>query len=297
MTTEPETNDTLEPLAQQLDASNDYQVLRRFRPVNQYHPPQEPPYHQVCLIDTETTGLDTSACEIIELGYQVVEFDSHGNFYRVLLAKNFLNEPEGDISAEVTQVTGLTREDVQGHRIPWQEVEADLAEVPFCVAHNAAFDRPVVERYHHLFVDKVWGCSASQIDWFHLAKVSSRSQEFLCWKVGQFFYDAHRALDDVQALTHLLSQPISDERLPALHFLLQAIRQQKVLIKATGAPFELKDALRQRGYRWQVTERVWQKVFEASQQQDEIAWLIENNTPNATIIKLKATDTFSVRAQ
>lgn len=291
------TDTNLETLAQQLDASGDYQVLRRFQAVSQYQAPQGDDYHKVCIIDTETTGLDTSVCEIIELGYQVVEFDSQGHFYRVLLAKNFLNEPEGEITPEVTQVTGLTLEDVQGHSIPWEEVEADLADVQLCVAHNAAFDRPVVERYNDLFVEKVWGCSASQVDWFHLAKVGSRSQEFLCWKVGQFFYGAHRALDDVQALTHLLSFPISESQLPAFHFLLASVRQQKVLIKATGAPFDLKDALRQRGYRWQVSERVWQKIFDASQQQDEIAWLIENNTPNPDVIKIKATDTFSVRAQ
>jgi DNA polymerase-3 subunit epsilon len=59
----------------------------------------------------------------------------------------------------------------------------------------------------------------------------------------------------------------------------------------------LKDALHQPGYRWQVSERAWQKIFDASQQQDEIGWLIENNTPNPDVIKIKATDTFSVRAQ
>ncbi|QBZ83745.1 DNA polymerase III PolC-type [Hydrogenovibrio crunogenus] len=287
----------LEPLAQQLEQSDDYQVLRRFKPLSGYRTPAGETLHKVCIIDTETTGLDTRVCEIIELGYQIVEFDSQGNFYQILSAKNFLNEPEGEISAEVTQVTGLTLDDVKGHQIPWAEVEADMADVQLCVAHNAAFDRPVVERYSDCFIDKVWGCSAVQIDWFHLAKVGSRSQEFLCWKVGQFFYGAHRALDDVQALTHLLTFPISEAALPAFHFLLASVRQQKVLIKATGAPFDLKDELKQRGYRWQPTERVWQKVFEASQQQEEIAWLIENNTPNPDIIKLKATDTFSVRAQ
>ncbi|WP_201022658.1 hypothetical protein [Thiomicrospira sp. XS5] len=56
----------------------------------------------------------------------------------------------------------------------------------------------------------------------------------------------------------------------------------------------MKDALRQRGYRWQVSERVWQKILDASQQQDEIAWL---SAPNPDVIKIKATDTFSVRAQ
>jgi len=291
------TQSNLEALAQQLDQSEDYQVLRKFKPVSQYQAANGQALHKVCIIDTETTGLDTEQCEIIELGYQIVEFDSAGQFYQVLMAKNFLNEPEGEISEEVTQVTGLTMDDVKGHAIPWDEVESDLTDIQLCVAHNASFDRPVVERYHPVFVDKVWGCSVSQVDWFHLAQIGSRSQEFLCWKIGQFFYEAHRALDDVQALTHLLAQPISDAGLPAFHYLLQVVRQQKIMIKATGAPFELKDALRNRGYRWNVSERVWQKVLDASQQESELSWLIDNNTPNPTLIKLKATDTFSVRAK
>lgn len=287
----------LELIAQQLDQSEDYQVLRRFQPVSCYRPDRGETLHKVCIIDTETTGLDTERCEIIELGYQILSFDSDGQFYEVLCAKNFLNEPKGVITPEVTQVTGLTIDDVKGHQIPWDEVVADMQEVQLIVAHNAGFDRPVVERYNEVFIDKVWGCSASQVDWFNLAKVSSRSQEFLCWKVGQFFYHAHRALDDVQALTHLLTRQISEQQRPAFHFLLNVVRQQKVMMKATGAPFDLKDDLRSRGYRWNVSERVWQKVIDASQQESELAWLIDNNTPNPTPIKLKATDTFSIRAR
>lgn len=287
----------LEQLAQQLDQSDDYQVLRRFKPVSHYHLDKGETLHKVCIIDTETTGLDTERCEIIELGYQILSFDSHGQLYEVLCAKNFLNEPKGEITPEVTQVTGLTIEDVKGHQIPWDEVVEDMQEIQLIVAHNAGFDRPVVERYNDVFIDKVWGCSASQIDWFNLAKVGSRSQEFLCWKVGQFFYHAHRALDDVQALTHLLTQKISDQQQPALHFLLSVVRQQKIMIKATGAPFDVKDDLKVRGYRWNAGERVWQQVMDASQQESELAWLIEHSTPNPTLIKLKATDTFSKRAR
>lgn len=286
----------LDALAKQLNDSGQYQVLRKFQAITNYSQPSGEPLHLVCIIDTETTGLDTQSCEIIELGYQILEFDSNGQLYRVLKAKNFLNEPEGVISAEVTQVTGLTLEDVKGHSIPWEEVVSDIESTALCIAHNAGFDRPILERYHEIFIDKVWGCSASQIDWFHLAKVSSRSQEFLCWKVGQFFYEAHRALDDVQALTHLLHYPIGGEH-TALYYLLNAVRQQKIIIKATGAPFEIKDDLKARGYRWQASERVWHKVFDASQQTSELEWLIANQTPNPTLIKLKATDTFSVRAR
>ncbi len=283
--------------AEQLNQSDDYQVLARLQPKTVFNEPTPNNCHRICIIDTETTGLDTENCEIIELGYQVIEFDSSGHFYHVLCAKNFLNEPEGEISAEVTRVTGLTLNDVQGHQIPWEEVEVDIAPVQLCVAHNAGFDRPILERYHDLFINKIWGCSVAQIDWTNLADVGSKSQEFLCWKIGQFFYSAHRALDDVQALCQLLSLPISDSQQPALSFLLHAVRQSKSLLKASGAPFDIKDDLRSRGYRWNVSERVWQKVMEDALLQDELAWLIEHNTPNPTVVKLSATDSFSVRAK
>lgn len=283
--------------AHALNASDDYQVLTKLQAKTQFNDSRPDNVHKICIIDTETTGLDTDVCEIIELGYQIVEFDSNGHFYNVIAAKNFLNEPKGEISAEVTRVTGITLDDVKGHKINWQEVEQDLADVSLCVAHNAGFDRPVVERYNEIFVDKIWGCSVAQIDWTNIADVGSKSQEFLCWKVGQFFYGAHRALDDVQALTELLSCAIGPEQAPAFSYLLQAVRISKSLVKATGAPFDIKDDLRNRGYRWNVSERVWQKTLDDSKLQEELAWLIEHQTPNPNIIKLKATDTFSVRAK
>ncbi len=295
MTEQP--NNELLQCVERLESSGEYQVLNKLKPKAFFHKPSPENSHKVCIIDTETTGLDTDACEIIELGYQIIEFDSQGMFYKVLTEKNFFNEPEGIISAEVTQVTGLTFEDVQGHAIPWQEVEQDLADVSLCVAHNAGFDRPVLERYNAVFIDKIWGCSVAQIDWMALTDVGSRSQEFLCWKIGQFFYGAHRALDDVQALTQLLSNEIGPNNATAFSYLLQAVRVSKSLVKATGAPFDVKDDLRKRGYRWNVSERVWQKTIDDSKLQDELTWLIEHQTPNPNILKLKATDTFSIRAK
>jgi DNA polymerase-3 subunit epsilon len=287
----------LDQCAELLNQSGDYQVLAKLQPQTEFNAPSPGGTHKVCVIDTETTGLDTDKCEIIELGYQIIEFDSQGNFYQVLASKNFLNEPDGEISAEITKVTGITAEDVAGHAIPWQEVEQDMADVSLCVAHNAGFDRPVVERYNQAFVNKIWGCSASQISWMEVADVGSRSQEMLCWKVGQFFYGAHRALDDVQALSKLLSCKVTAEQVTVFSFLLKAVRLSKSMVKATGAPFDIKDALRSRGYRWNVGERVWQKVIDDSKLQDELGWLIEHQTPNPDVIKLKATDTFSVRAR
>lgn len=287
--------------AEQLNNSPDFQVLHRLKPKQTFNQPSPSKIHKICILDTETTGLDTSSCEIIELGYQILEFDSKGYFYKVLSKQNFLNQPRESISAEITQVTGLTDEDVKGHKINWELVAEEIASVALIVAHNASFDRPIVERYHAVFRHKVWGCSVSQIDWLNIAKIGSRSQEFLCWKLGNFFYDAHRALDDVQALTQLLSETIPDatgeNSQPILSYLLPVIRKSKSLVKATRAPFELKDALKSRQYRWQPNAKVWQKVIDETDLKDELAWLIDNNTTNPTVTKLKATDTFSIRAQ
>ncbi|MBN2646204.1 MAG: 3'-5' exonuclease [Thiotrichales bacterium] len=284
--------------AQMLNQSDDYQVLRRLQPTQQFNPPNgDDGLHRVCIIDTETTGLNTAECEIIELGYQIIEFDSQGHFYRVLSAKNFLNEPQGEITPEVTKVTGLTLADVKGQHIPWDQVADDIAQSHLCVAHNAGFDRPVLERYHSVFVNKIWGCSVAQIDWERLADVGSRSQEFLCWKIGQFFYGAHRALDDVQALSELLAQPIGEAKLPAFHYLLAKVRQAKSIVQAVGAPFELKDALRARGYRWDAKQRVWKKMMEEEQVQQECLWLNQHGVSQPHCLKLKATDTFSIRAE
>lgn len=292
------THSSFQECVQTLNTHADYQVLQRLQARTQFNPATTPAKsHLLCVIDTETTGLDTEHCEIIELGYQLIEFDSNGQFYRVIASQNWLNEPQAPITKEVTQVTGLTDADVKGQHINWTEVEQQLQDVTLFVAHNAAFDRPVLERYSEVFVPKIWGCSVSQIDWLAQAHVGSKSQEFLCWKIGQFFYDAHRALDDVQALSQLLACPIGNSQTTAFSHLLKAVRQSKSLVKATGAPFEVKDHLKSRGYRWNGAEKVWQKVLEDANLADELAWLAEQQTPNPNVIKLKATDTFSVRAK
>jgi DNA polymerase-3 subunit epsilon len=52
--------------------------------------------------------------------------------------------------------------------------------------------------------------------------------------------------------------------------LVQAARQPSFRLQATGAPFEAKDALKARNYRWDATARVW-----SIQLKDEAALLSE----------------------
>jgi len=64
------------------------------------------------------------------------------------------------------------------------------------------------------------------------------------------FADAHRAIGDCCALLHILSTPFGAEGKPALATLLANARKATIRIFAVDSPFDRKDLLKTRGYRW-----------------------------------------------
>ena len=246
-----------------------------------------------CIIDTETTGLDHVKDEVIELGYVVVEYDKKtGALYGIVDQKDYLQAQKKPLADEIKAITGLTDKDLKGNFIPWDIVGQDLKNVNFFVAHNAGFDRPMLEKYHAMFRQKPWADSMTQIDWLgktHMAKIS---QETLCLHVGKFLYDSHRALNDAQALTQLLSGKDS-EGVGLFKSLLDAARGPYYMIYATGAPYDTKDILRENGYRWNPDRRVWQKVLvDASKKDVEVEWLKKNITASPAVENVGPLDRF-----
>ena len=225
------------------------------------------------VLDTETTGLDRSADAVIEIGIRPFEFDADtGEILAVRPAFVALQDPGIPLSDEIAALTGLTDGDLAGRRIDWRAVGALLGSAEVVVAHNAAFDRPFVERALAGLVPAlpatrhVWACSASQIQW----DAPSHSQEVLCAWHGFFCLEAHRALSDADSLLQLLE---TSRRLPELY---RTAREPSFRLRAIGAAFETKDTLKARGYRWDPQDRCWWTEL-ASQQatQDETQWAAE----------------------
>lgn len=248
----------------------------------------------VAIIDTETTGIDTESCEIIELGYMLVNFDSKGRFYDVKRF-NQLNEPSEPISEEITKVTGITNEELKGQSIDWNVVLSDMEKADLIVAHNAGFDRPVVERYLDIFTQKRWGCSMAMINYLDLFDVGSRSQEFLLFKVAQSYYSAHRAIDDVNALSFLLHQKAPDER-PLFRHLLDTVNQKHFIVAAKNAPFDDKDALKSAGCRWNSSSRVWAiKTTEGNLESAKAKIQAASPSCSPIVTQINSKDLFSIR--
>ena len=81
---------------------------------------------------------------------------------------------------------------------------------------------------------------------------------------------------DCHALLQVLATPLKNGQ-SGLQQLLQGASNTRYKLRATGAPFDAKDALKARGYRWDNENRVWWTTLmgQAALQQ-EADWLKAN---------------------
>ena len=89
------------------------------------------------------------------------------------------------------RITGITDHDLIGRRIDDRVANDIISSADIVIAHNAAFDRPMVEKRLTALPIKQWACSCVEIDWA-AAGFEGRSLGWLCAQAG-WFYDAHRA--------------------------------------------------------------------------------------------------------
>jgi len=238
----------LAEMAQLLVASGQYRVQRRLEAHAPVSPPAGLAVKTAIFLDVETTGLDSSKDEVIELAMVPFTYGPDGRIYEVREAFQGFHQPSQPISAEITKLTGITDEMVAGHVLNANEVAAFVGDAALIVAHNAGFDRLFAERLSETFKTKPWACSMCQIDWAGEGYRGTRLP-YLVAGAG-FFYDSHRATNDCLAAIELLATPLPISGTLAMSQLLDKARSPSWRIWAENAPYHLKDILKGRGYRW-----------------------------------------------
>jgi DNA polymerase-3 subunit epsilon len=229
----------------------------------------------VAILDTETTGTNPAKDKIIELGIVFVEVcPQTGQAYRVTKVFNELEDPGMPIPEESTRIHHITDEMVAGKLIDDVEVASLIKSVSLVVAHNAGFDRVFVESRFPIFATKPWACSFRQIPWSEEG-ISSGKLEFLAYNFG-FHYTGHRASTDCHALLEVLQNRLPSSGTLAMLALLQNARLAEIKISALGSPFESKDALKERNYRWNPDKKIWAKSVPQVALDDEVTWLGES---------------------
>ena len=159
-----------------------------------------------------------------------------------------LRQPSKPIPPEITLLTGLSDAEVLGHRINPTEVATYSEKANIVIAHHAGFDRQFVERLFPIFESKPWACSMAEVDWRDEG-IETTKLAYLAMEFG-FFYERHRAVNDCLAAINILGQSLPKSRKTVLTNLLENARKPTWRIWAENSPFESKDILKARGYRW-----------------------------------------------
>lgn len=253
--------------------AKDYRVTRPFVE-RSFYSDAPPPAKLVkaAILDTETTGTNPLTDKIIELGIVIVEYcPETGQVYRVLETFDELEYPGMPIPPESTAIHHITDGMVQGKKINDEAVETLMADVSLVIAHNAFFDRGFVESRLPLFKKKSWACSYAQVPW-KAEGMGSSGLEFLAYRFG-FHYAGHRASIDCHALLEVLQSELPVSGTKVMKVLLEKARLPKVKVWALNAPFDNKDKLKERGYRWDGERRLWSGFASQADLSMEIDWL------------------------
>lgn len=162
----------------------------------------------IVVFDLETTGLGAGSHRIIEIG--AVKLRG----MEVVEEFNTFVDPEREITAEITKLTGITENMVDGAPKEKEAVESFLAFAgnAVLVAHNADFDVGFIlaacERcgisYKPKYVDTVKLCRAA------LPHLKKHKLDVVAKEYGLGDFNHHRGIDDAKMLAMIFQRLISD---------------------------------------------------------------------------------------
>lgn len=284
----------------------DFQVLKRVpMQLNNIVPGPASKVFIAAIIDLETMGIDATQDEIIEIGLLSFSFSNEEGILEIKHSYNELNDPGKPIPPEITKITGIRNEDVVGKTINWDFVLQVLNGTHVIICHNAQFDRNFLELQtpddiRTKVISLPFGCTIKDVDWKERSYESSKL-DYLNWKLG-YFYDGHRAINDCWATLNLLLHETG-----AFDELKSGVRKKQTLICAANAPFDKKDLLKNRLYRWSdgagKLPKCWWKIVDNDVFTDEKIWLDteiygqENKSDTLPQNNITARNRYSFRAE
>lgn len=281
----------------------DYRVLERFRPQPAEYlkgvenPPPAEQLKGAVYIDCETTGLDPRTCKIIELALVPFLYSADGRIWDVYRGLSYLNDPGEPLSVEIQELTGLTDEQLAGQHINVEEVGEAIASANLVIAHHAEYDRKVLERPFPQLRDKYWACSYREVEWKKRYSCRAAKLGILLEDALGLFGDGHRALEDCHSGVALLANAMHEGR-SALAQLLDSARQPTFRVWAVDSNFTKKDALKERGFRWDpegTGRKVWFKDCTSLEEPEAVMFARDIAGARPEVIKFSGKDRYSFR--
>ena len=172
-------------------------------------------YDRLVLFDTETTGLQYSRDEIIEFAAVVVERrDGEPAIvqeYDQLVALS----PGGFVPAKITELTGISTQDLREKGLPKARVARDISEMlqgnTLLLAYNAHFDLSFLYYFLLRHGDPMILKGKDKLDLLTVYKDRRSYPHKLCNAIDAYgltgkVVNSHRAVDDVVATVEVMKE-------------------------------------------------------------------------------------------
>lgn len=224
-------------------------------------------------LDLETTGLSTSDDQIIEIG--AVLWDWERNLPVEILSQ--LVQIDGEVPSEITELTGISNEDLSNHGQSLEVVLKELKRMAkfssYLVAHNGT-------QFDQIFLEREWSLQSElriELPWLDTshdlpfpAKIGTRKLSYLAAEHGFLNPFSHRAVFDVLTMLKVLAQYRHEDVLK-----LQSSPLRRVVAQVS---YEGREQAKGAGFRWDPVQRHWFLEGKECQLQDRsfpfpVLWL------------------------
>ena len=111
---------------------------------------------RICVLDTETTGLDVDRHQVIEICAAMVVVDDVGRVRGIRSIGSGYVDPGEPLDPTITELTGITDADLSGQDIDRDKLASFIEECESVISFNCAFDRPFVEKLLPKLKDVKW---------------------------------------------------------------------------------------------------------------------------------------------
>jgi DNA polymerase III subunit epsilon len=156
---------------------------------------------RVLLLDTETTGLGEHD-EPISIGLvRLIIDEKSGKECGERFEYHGLRKPAVKIHPKAQQVHGIDAQSLEGKDFEHHIVRSEIEQADWLIAHNAAFDRKMLQKMYPSVHQKRWYCSYRQWPW---PSSDSKKLDAACALLEVYRPKVHGALADAQALCQCL---------------------------------------------------------------------------------------------
>ena len=207
-------------------------------------------------IDLETTGIDPSSSDIIEIGYMVWDTTQSCP----ITSGSYLIKNNHPLPEEIKKLTGITDDYLSKFGISLKQAIISLSDLAqkcnFLVGHNALeFDRKYLSKACHehsiKFPQKYW--IDTMIDILYSNSIKTRKLNYLAVEHNISITIAHRAVFDIWTTMQILSK-----------YKIQEITERaktgfiKLIAKVS---YEDRTKASAQGFKWDSKNKIWFKTL------------------------------------